>query len=740
MKLRTKLLVLLLLTALVPLFIVRGIDVMGMHHLGKDVGEQARQQLTDETEQGLARVVEAIALLIDREELICRMLLSEQVQAVEERLAGPMPIEAAPIFGPDEFHIDGRAVTTLTPSERHGRHSAGQDLRPVQVSYDHQVTLFLPDADGDRVADLAQRLADMPTAYRHARECFPERLLWQYTTLAEGLHTSFPGKADYPDGYDPRRREWYRKALDPPPLARSADGQVWTTVLDVSTRQVTLTLSQSIHGPDGEPVGVTALDVPMDTVLDNTRLGVDWSSQARLMIVSLEQPETMASYLEPNAHDDKHDGSEDGALPVVFADTGADVNRQDWEQSFKFNLLALDDAEAQARVVDDIRAGRSGVAHTDLKGRAMVVAYGPVDAPTPMAVLVAAPLDLVTERAHAIETRVIDRTWRLITWTEWIAVLVVAAVVFMAWRGSRSVTRPVTTLADAANRIADGDLYTSADAGDRRDELGDLGRAFNAMVPKLRDNLAVREALGVAQEVQQSLLPRHAAKLPGLDFAGLSDYCDETGGDYFDYLEFDALGDHRVGVALGDVTGHGIGAALLMATARALLRARAALPGTLVELFTDVNQHLCASRFDAKFMTLFYLLVEAEPEAVRVRWISAGHDPAIVYDPRSDTFEDWAGADIPLGVEPTWAFHEFEKTLTDAAGSGRVVVLGTDGIWEAREPGDTMYGKTRLNEVIRRHAAASAHDIAAAILADVHRFRETREQLDDITLVVFKFE
>jgi sigma-B regulation protein RsbU (phosphoserine phosphatase) len=307
----------------------------------------------------------------------------------------------------------------------------------------------------------------------------------------------------------------------------------------------------------------------------------------------------------------------------------------------------------------------------------------------------------------------------------------VLAVAFLV---SRAITLPIIRLADAAAGIAEGDLDARVPEPNRGDELGRMARAFNNMVPKLRDRLRIRDSLHLAMQVQQSLLPTAPPKLPGLDIAGESIYCDETGGDYYDFIEHDADERGRLGVAIGDVAGHGVAAALLMATVRALLRSRADIPGSLAELFGDVNRQLCASDFSGRFMTLFFLLIDVRDRSFR--YISAGHDPAILYRPSTDEFIEYAGHDIPLGVEDDWTFREI---AAEPCRPGDVMVLGTDGIWECMDEQDRMFGKLRLREVVRAAATGSAQHISAAVRESLFAFRGACEQRDDITLVVIKF-
>ena len=242
----------------------------------------------------------------------------------------------------------------------------------------------------------------------------------------------------------------------------------------------------------------------------------------------------------------------------------------------------------------------------------------------------------------------------------------------------------------------------------------------------------MQQSLELAMQVQQNLLPQKDPVVKGLDVSGRSIYCDETGGDYFDFLH--SNGNNRLGVVLGDISGHGIPSALLMATARAFIRQRSVMPGNISEIIEDVNRLLCKDVMDSNsFMTLFYLSID--PQSRNLRWVRAGHDPALSYHPDTDTFEEFVGAGIPIGVEPDWEYAENEKT---GLGPGQIIVLSTDGIRETFNRSGEMFGKERMLEAIRQNRQGNARDILDGIIGSVDQFREGLEFQDDITLVVIK--
>jgi sigma-B regulation protein RsbU (phosphoserine phosphatase) len=222
----------------------------------------------------------------------------------------------------------------------------------------------------------------------------------------------------------------------------------------------------------------------------------------------------------------------------------------------------------------------------------------------------------------------------------------------------------------------------------------------------------------------------------GLDIAGRSIYCDQTGGDYFDFLEVGTPGDNTIGLVVGDVSGHGVPSALLMATARALMRQRSFLPGGPAQVINDVNMHLSRDVEDSgQFMTLFYLVID--PVHRLLKWVRAGHEPAMLYDPFRDVFEELRGSGMALGVDETWKYQEeTRRGLAD----GQVILIGTDGIWESRNSEGRMFGKEALLDLIRKNAAAGAEEILSAIIDSIKRFQQDIEPEDDITLVVVKIK
>ena len=262
---------------------------------------------------------------------------------------------------------------------------------------------------------------------------------------------------------------------------------------------------------------------------------------------------------------------------------------------------------------------------------------------------------------------------------------------------------------------------------------GDEGKVIGNMA-FITDMTEHKKALALAAEVQKSLLPQGKPDVRGLDIAGRNVSCDEIGGDYFDFLWRRENPDGPFSVVVGDITGHGVDSALLMTAARAFLRMRASQPGTLSEIITAMNRHLTRDVLETgRFMTLFYLTVD--PKQDRIDWVRAGHDPAILYDPQQDTFEELKGQGMALGLNHAFNYAEnHRKGLTN----GQIIAIGTDGIWEAFNRKGKMFGKQRFKDIIRQNARAGADDILNAVYNEVNKFTEGQKSEDDITLVVIK--
>lgn len=246
-----------------------------------------------------------------------------------------------------------------------------------------------------------------------------------------------------------------------------------------------------------------------------------------------------------------------------------------------------------------------------------------------------------------------------------------------------------------------------------------------------------KKSLILAGEVQKSLLPKDPPKIPGLDIAGYSIPCEEIGGDYYDYLLPKRLGDDHskvLAVAVGDIAGHGVDSALLMATARAVLRDRYSAYGNLSDTIEDMN-HTLLEDFGAtdQFMTLFALEIDYAHKSLR--WIRAGHDPAVIYFPDRDKFSELGGPGMALGVLEEWKFEESKMAGLTA---GCVIAIGTDGIWEAFNSSGEMFGKKRFKKIIKRYALEPASVILKNVYDEIYSFTGGLKLHDDITLVIVK--
>jgi sigma-B regulation protein RsbU (phosphoserine phosphatase) len=266
--------------------------------------------------------------------------------------------------------------------------------------------------------------------------------------------------------------------------------------------------------------------------------------------------------------------------------------------------------------------------------------------------------------------------------------------------------------------------------------LFDADGEFLGNVAFVADLTEQKKAIELAGEVQKSLQPGSAPSLPGLDVAGASVASEIAGGDYFDYLEDHDPEHPTLSVVVGDISGHGVDAALLMTTARGFLRMRAAQSGNPSQIVTEMNRHLANDLYGSgRFMTLFYL--KLDPENKRVSWVRAGHDPALIYCPKYDQFTELSGTEssLPLGVIRESLYQEQDNQLLP----GQIIAIGTDGIWEARSIKGEMFGKVRFKEVLRKNAEKCAQNIMDAVFEAVREYTHGGRPEDDITLVIVKY-
>ncbi|MFT5728219.1 MAG: sigma-B regulation protein RsbU (phosphoserine phosphatase) [Desulforhopalus sp.] len=307
-------------------------------------------------------------------------------------------------------------------------------------------------------------------------------------------------------------------------------------------------------------------------------------------------------------------------------------------------------------------------------------------------------------------------------------------VLLYLWVISSKITRSINRISTAANCLAKG-VFSAPLRIESRDEIGDLTHSFNVMSNQLKERIQLRQEMSLAGEVQNNLLPQSGFKADGLDIAVATKYCDKTGGDYVDIIKTSHT-KRRATVVVGDVVGHGIGASLLMATLRALLRGRASMPGSPVDITNDVNALLCKDTLrSGNFATLFYLTVDCSLKAME--WVRCGHEPAFLFCPEQNTFTELKGPGMAMGVD-----EDRQATLNSCQflDDNQIILIGTDGIWDVENNLGELFGKERTKDLIVKYAHLSAREIISNTLEAIEIFRGTRSQNDDITLAVIKTE
>ena len=254
-------------------------------------------------------------------------------------------------------------------------------------------------------------------------------------------------------------------------------------------------------------------------------------------------------------------------------------------------------------------------------------------------------------------------------------------------------------------------------------------RVQNArLLEEQMERVRLERELQVASEIQQRFQPASAPQVAGYELQGISFPCYEIGGDYYDFIQRE---DGKLVVALGDVSGKGPAAALLMSSLHAAVHAQADNHDSLAKTIGAVNRYLVDSTPANRFVTLFY--AELDPRAGSLAFLNAGHNPPLIVH-AGGTMEQLASGGLPLGIMSNAEFREGKTRLHP----GDVLVIYSDGVSEAVNPKGEEFGPTRLYEVVARNLDASAAGIRDRIESALTKFCQGTPAADDITLVICK--
>ena len=708
MSVRWKFLIFFMTFSLAPLLVVTLVGQRGIVRMGETITGLAIKNRTEIVSKELQQTATDYAKILGREKEVLELTLRIIARDAERFLSEP-PQGAAKVYFADDYDNPAKAPKDIEFSHKHMKGAADEGTEPMVVSFGHQVFLVQPGSDWRYVATDIGRLRRLLPLHSEFENQLGDILYWQYVSLESGVHAAYPGHGGYPSTYNPQASPWYILAKEKGELA-------WSTPhIDVSTRQVIMTASMPVRHSDGSFAGVAAIDVLLSEVLQIHELSSQWSTAMRSFLVWSGVKEETGEY----------------GLWII-AQKDYVENAAAWSGAMGVERLASSDVEIMELLEGEIKARQAGYIDMPYFGVDSVWAYG--HAGDDLNLILIVPKRIILEQFERIRESLhslVKEQW-LITGVAAIGVILLLMLAGLWF--AHAMIRPLFVMVEAVKRLAKGDFSArmNINTGDERDLLA---KSFNEMVPQLEDRIQIRKSLEVAKEVQQNLLPQEIPNLHGFDIAAKSVYCDETGGDYFDFFPCEDEDCARFGVVVGDVTGHGVGAALLMATARALIRGLTITwPKNLAESLTQVNSLLSADiRETGRFMSLFYLIIEAG--SPMISWVRAGHDPAMLYDPATDTVEELMGPGLVLGVEEDYSYQQVEKTIQ---APGTIILIGTDGIWETHNGEGEMFGKDRLAHIMRNNKHKSAEAIQDAVLQAVSDFRGDGEQEDDITIVVIK--
>jgi sigma-B regulation protein RsbU (phosphoserine phosphatase) len=702
MTIRNKLMILLLSVSLIPLIVYFVLDVSFSRIVRSRIQKTLGSSVEDRARETLIQTIDNYQEKLTISAQAVRYGLQHYADQVQQ------------IFSPANIKPDSADTSHLiiqhSPADMSNEARRYQFLKlPVDqaqtIDFDSQFIHSNSNSSGNH---LKIQLPQLTKICKDIYSLNPETKLWTYTVLHDGTVSIYPSPGFWPfeTGHDIRREPWYIKA--------KTNKQLTPTLrIEPLTGKTVMTVAVPLLENDGSFGGVIAMDIDLSSVLDRMEIPEPWKAGAWKLLARLPE-------------ETDFDADEVSIICCsTFAQTQVNSNKPS-------RLLDICDPKNIGKIIEESRRGNVGLIRQPYYGVDSLWIYGSSQRGGGFPILIVPYERIMEQAANARQMLFRDNIRAIQVVTILIFMAIVAAVVLAVMR-ARKFTVPIIHLADAAGKLAKGDYDVTVNIS-TNDELQQLGEVFNQVGPGMKERQKIKQSLELAREIQQHFLPAEDLELDNFQVAGLCRYCDETGGDYYDLFDLSTVAPGRIGLVLGDVSGHGIPAAMLMISSGSILRNNAPRHGeNLSAAITELNHHLVKNSEAGKFMTLFYGLLDDRSKTIS--WASAGHDPAIRYHAESGEFTEMENTGMPLGVMDDAQFGQAEPVTLQA---GDIVVIGTDGIWEARNATDQMYGKVRLIDLISSQKDKSARQIASLVVESVLEFCEDTPPADDITLLVIK--
>ncbi len=701
MSIRKKMMLAFVAASVIPLVLAGSFYWFSLFVTARKVSQNLNRVVEQFAQNSMARILEEFEDDLRLQSSLLESLVEIQKSGFEHATVSPSPALSPGPISPIPGEIAHQIFFRFTPS--------GDSIR-LKVDWTRQSIFSVNSQQMGMNSRDVVRLQQMTPLYARLRRRLPKGILWQYTALESGVMGVYPAGNEIPVNYDPRTRLWYRQAQESGRLQWSAP------YVDAFTRQLLITVSAPLINPQGEFIGVTAVDVRILDILRLVKvLPKDWSEDAHAFLIDAQ-------------------GAEETDRLPVYVQLDYSTTHRNWRIPVERKYLTSVDQQSFREMVQDIRAGKGGIRRMEYRGKSALWVYRGFSEKRIYPILIVPYRNL---EALVKQTRyeILNRNVRWLYYSLIFSLIVGLVAVLGATRFSRRIVSPIRELTEKSRLLAEGDFLVRADVH-TADELEELAGVFNRIGPYLKEREEMKTSLEAARLIQQRLLPEVDFRKNGFHVAGMCAYSDETGGDFYDFLWLQDGETEQIVVLLGDVSGHGIAAALLMAMARALMRNNLRqFNGDLSRALAATNAQLVADTEPQKFVTLFAL--KWQPATGKLFWATAGHDPALWWQYDSGKIEQLEGEGIPLGFLSGVAFSE---TGPKQLKQGDVVVIGTDGIWEAENEKGEMFGKERLQELIRTYHTATARELAERIVQEVKNYCGNRKLQDDVTVVVVKME